>query len=122
MPDLDFVHMPQSLSGGVHGRDSYRLLLLVALGGQEPAVVARSGQGPGINKKFFHTGLVECMGFKGHEIKISAPADGIHVQRSSDIDISQSLIDTSDGRISIEQGNSHVTITSMSCGPDHGIK
>ncbi|KAK8586135.1 hypothetical protein V6N13_130658 [Hibiscus sabdariffa] len=62
------------------------------------------------------------MGFKGHEIKISAPADGIHVQRSSDIDISQSLIDTSDGRISIEQGNSHVTITSMSCGPDHGIK
>ncbi|XP_038991295.1 exopolygalacturonase-like [Hibiscus syriacus] len=79
-----------------------------------------------VNSKFFHMALVECMDFKGTEIKISAPAnspntDGIHFQRSSGIDISKSLIGTGNDCISIGQGNSQVSITHISCGPGHGI-
>ncbi|KAK9286629.1 hypothetical protein L1049_015029 [Liquidambar formosana] len=79
-----------------------------------------------LNSKFFHVALVECKNFKGSEIKISAPAyspntDGIHIERSSGVYISQSLIGTGDDCISIGQGNSQVTITSISCGPGHGI-
>ncbi|PPD80589.1 hypothetical protein GOBAR_DD22499 [Gossypium barbadense] len=79
-----------------------------------------------VNSKFFHMALVECKNFKGSKIKISAPADspntdGIHIQRSSSVYFSRSLIGTGDDCISIGQGNSQVTITSISCGPGHGI-
>ncbi|XVF44681.1 hypothetical protein PTKIN_Ptkin02bG0143700 [Pterospermum kingtungense] len=79
-----------------------------------------------VNSKFFHIALVECMNFKGSKIKISAPADspntdGIHIQRSSSVLFSQSLIGTGDDCISIGQGNTQVTVTSISCGPGHGI-
>ncbi|KAI9389108.1 hypothetical protein POPTR_009G169100v4 [Populus trichocarpa] len=79
-----------------------------------------------LNSKFFHIALVECKNFKGTKIKISAPADspntdGIHVERSSSVYISQSLIGTGDDCISIGQGNSQVTITRIRCGPGHGI-
>ncbi|PPR80453.1 hypothetical protein GOBAR_AA40263 [Gossypium barbadense] len=79
-----------------------------------------------VNSKFFHMALVECKNFKGSKIKISAPADspntdGIHIQRSSGVYFSRSLIGTGDDCISIGQGNSQVTITSISCGPGHGI-
>lgn len=80
-----------------------------------------------LNSKFFHIALVECKNFKGTKIKISAPADspntdGIHVERSSSVYISQSLIGTGDDCISIGQGNSQVTITRIRCGPGHGIR
>ncbi|MBA0833507.1 hypothetical protein Goarm_005943 [Gossypium armourianum] len=79
-----------------------------------------------VNSKFFHMALVECKNFKGSKIKISAPADspntdGIHIQRSSGVYFTRSLIGTGDDCISIGQGNSQVTITSISCGPGHGI-
>ncbi|EOX98926.1 PREDICTED: exopolygalacturonase isoform X1 [Theobroma cacao] len=79
-----------------------------------------------VNSKFFHMALVECKNFKGSKIKISAPADspntdGIHIERSSSVHFSRSLIGTGDDCISIGQGNSQVTITSISCGPGHGI-
>ncbi|KAJ6309477.1 hypothetical protein OIU77_015274 [Salix suchowensis] len=80
-----------------------------------------------LNSKFFHIALVECKNFKGTEIKISAPADspttdGIHVERSSNVCISRSLIGTGDDCISIGQGNSQVSITRIRCGPGHGIR
>ncbi|KAK6253175.1 hypothetical protein QUC31_014895 [Theobroma cacao] len=80
-----------------------------------------------VNSKFFHMALVECKNFKGSKIKISAPADspntdGIHIERSSSVHFSRSLIGTGDDCISIGQGNSQVTITSISCGPGHGIR
>ncbi|KAL3581094.1 hypothetical protein D5086_018929 [Populus alba] len=72
-----------------------------------------------LNSKFFHIALVECKNFKGTKIKISAPADspntdGIHVERSSSVYISQSLIGTGDDCISIGQGNSQIRGTSSS--------
>ncbi|XP_058213799.1 exopolygalacturonase [Rhododendron vialii] len=79
-----------------------------------------------LNSKFFHIALVECNNFKGSLLKISAPAnspntDGIHIERSSGVYFSRSLIGTGDDCISIGQGNSQVTVTSISCGPGHGI-
>ncbi|KAI8021078.1 hypothetical protein LOK49_LG03G03917 [Camellia lanceoleosa] len=79
-----------------------------------------------LNSKFFHLALVECKNFKGSEINISAPAnspntDGIHIERSSSVYFSRSLIGTGDDCISVGQGNSQVTVTSITCGPGHGI-
>ncbi|EXB40431.1 hypothetical protein L484_013734 [Morus notabilis] len=79
-----------------------------------------------INSKFFHMALVECHNFRGTKIKITAPedspnTDGIHVERSSRVFLSSSRIATGDDCISIGQGNSHITITSIHCGPGHGI-
>ncbi|XP_022135891.1 exopolygalacturonase isoform X3 [Momordica charantia] len=79
-----------------------------------------------VNSKFFHLALVHCKRFKGSKLMISAPAnspntDGIHIDRSSNIHLYRSHIRTGDDCISIGQGNSHVTITSINCGPGHGI-
>ncbi|KAL7237239.1 hypothetical protein ACSBR2_003515 [Camellia fascicularis] len=79
-----------------------------------------------LNSKFFHLALIECKNFKGSEINISAPAnspntDGIHIERSSSVYFSRSLIGTGDDCISVGQGNSQVTVTSITCGPGHGI-
>ncbi|KAK3421216.1 hypothetical protein EUGRSUZ_H05001 [Eucalyptus grandis] len=76
-----------------------------------------------VNSKSFHIALVECEGFRGSEIRISAPADspntdGIHIERSSGVYISKSRIRTGDDCISIGQGNSLVRITNINCGPD----
>jgi galacturan 1,4-alpha-galacturonidase len=80
-----------------------------------------------LNSKFFHIALVECKNFKGNNIKISAPAnspntDGIHIERSSSVYFSGARIGTGDDCISIGQGNSQVTISSVICGPGHGIR
>ena len=80
-----------------------------------------------INSMFFHIALVGCHNFIGSKIRIIAPedspnTDGIHVERSSNVYISQSSIGTGDDCISIGQGNSHVTIASITCGPGHGIR
>lgn len=80
-----------------------------------------------INSMFFHMALVGCHNFKGSRIKIIAPeespnTDGIHVERSSSVYITRSSIGTGDDCVSIGQGNSHVTITSITCGPGHGIR
>lgn len=80
-----------------------------------------------VNSKFFHIALVGCHNFKGSKIKISAPAnspntDGIHVERSSTVYFSRCYISTGDDCISVGQGNSQVTVTSISCGPGHGIR
>ncbi|BFG42506.1 hypothetical protein CerSpe_287810 [Prunus speciosa] len=79
-----------------------------------------------VNSKFFHIALVECHNFKGSRLKISAPetspnTDGIHIERSSSVYFSLSHIATGDDCISVGQGNSQITITSITCGPGHGI-
>lgn len=79
-----------------------------------------------VNSKFFHIALVECHNFKGSKLKIQAPdaspnTDGIHIERSSSVYFSSSHIATGDDCISVGQGNSQVTITSIACGPGHGI-
>ncbi|CAH2078685.1 unnamed protein product [Thlaspi arvense] len=79
-----------------------------------------------VNSKFFHMALVECRNFKGTRLNITAPfdspnTDGIHIERSSNVYFSRSHIATGDDCVSIGQGNSQITITSIKCGPGHGI-
>ncbi|GAB4853002.1 hypothetical protein Ancab_017191 [Ancistrocladus abbreviatus] len=79
-----------------------------------------------LNSKFFHIGVVECRDFRGSNINISAPrfspnTDGIHIERSSRVSLSSSVIGTGDDCISIGQGNSDVTVKNITCGPGHGI-
>ncbi|KAF5177821.1 Exopolygalacturonase [Thalictrum thalictroides] len=78
------------------------------------------------DSKFFHIVVLDCNDFHGTGIKIKAPAnspntDGIHIERSASVSVSHSVIGTGDDCISIGQGNSHITITGISCGPGHGI-
>ncbi|KAJ0011297.1 hypothetical protein Pint_34031 [Pistacia integerrima] len=80
-----------------------------------------------LNSKFFHIALVECKNFKGSKIKVSAPAnspntDGIHIERSSSVYFSRSHIGARDDCTSVGQGNSQFTISSITCGPGHGIR
>ncbi|XP_042482431.1 exopolygalacturonase-like [Macadamia integrifolia] len=79
-----------------------------------------------LNSKFFHIAVLDCKNFKGSGIRISAPGnspntDGIHLERSSDVTISDSVIGTGDDCVSIGQGNTNVHIKGVSCGPGHGI-
>ncbi|KAF6168673.1 hypothetical protein GIB67_020307 [Kingdonia uniflora] len=79
-----------------------------------------------LNSKFFHIGLVDCKDFSGSGMKISAPenspnTDGIHIERSSRVSISESVIGTGDDCVSIGQGNSQISVTGVTCGPGHGI-
>ncbi|XP_038886976.1 exopolygalacturonase isoform X1 [Benincasa hispida] len=79
-----------------------------------------------LDSKFFHLALVQCKRFRGSKLMISAPAnspntDGIHIDRSYNVHLSQSRIQTGDDCISIGQGNSQVTVSSINCGPGHGI-
>ncbi|CAN8274676.1 unnamed protein product [Cochlearia groenlandica] len=79
-----------------------------------------------VNSKFFHIALVECIDFKGTRLNIIAPfdspnTDGIHIERSSNVYFSRSKIATGDDCVSIGQGNSQIIVTSIKCGPGHGI-
>ncbi|KAL3731026.1 hypothetical protein ACJRO7_027969 [Eucalyptus globulus] len=69
-----------------------------------------------VNSKSFHIALAEISALAD-----SPNMDGIHIERSSGVYISKSRIRTGDDSISIGQGNSLVSITSINCGPGHGI-
>ncbi|XP_077215525.1 exopolygalacturonase-like, partial [Tasmannia lanceolata] len=79
-----------------------------------------------INSKFFHMEIFGSKNIKLQSLKISAPGnspntDGIHIGKSSMVDISNSVIGTGDDCISIGPGNSDISISNVFCGPGHGI-
>ncbi|KAJ4757109.1 Pectin lyase-like superfamily protein [Rhynchospora pubera] len=79
-----------------------------------------------IDPKFFHFGVLQCKNFKASNINIKAPdespnTDGIHIERSTTVSITDSIIGTGDDCISIGQGNTDVLISGIKCGPGHGI-
>lgn len=74
----------------------------------------------------FHMNIIKCnyMTFKG--ITIDAPVsspntDGIHIGRSSMINITGATIRTGDDCVSLGDGSQHISINNITCGPGHGI-
>ncbi|KAL4560209.1 hypothetical protein LXL04_032358 [Taraxacum kok-saghyz] len=73
-----------------------------------------------------HIGLSRCSNSTLSNLDIAAPAnspntDGIDVSLSTYIHIHDSVIKTGDDCIALINGSSQINITSINCGPGHGI-
>lgn len=80
-----------------------------------------------LNSKFFHIVINGCQNVKVEGVKIVAAGDspntdGIHVQYSTDVVITDTSIATGDDCISIGPGSSNLLIQRVRCGPGHGIR
>ncbi|CAN0927150.1 unnamed protein product [Linum grandiflorum] len=79
-----------------------------------------------INSQLFHIVIDDCQNVKVTGVRVSAAGnspntDGIHVQSSTGVTITNSRIGTGDDCISIGPGTTNLWIESISCGPGHGI-
>ncbi|VFQ74907.1 unnamed protein product [Cuscuta campestris] len=79
-----------------------------------------------VNSQKFNFLVYQCDNAKIQGVKITAPGDspntdGIHVEMSSRVTITNAVIGTGDDCISIGHGNSDLTIEGTKCGPGHGI-
>ncbi|KAL0416246.1 UNVERIFIED_CONTAM: Exopolygalacturonase [Sesamum latifolium] len=79
-----------------------------------------------VNSKMFHLNLHKCENVLLKNIDIIAPVDspntdGIHIGKSNSIMITASRISTGDDCISMGDGSTNINITSVWCGPGHGI-
>lgn len=78
------------------------------------------------DSKYFHVNIEGSSNFTLYKVNIEAPdnsanTDGIHIGKSSDIYIDQSIIRTGDDCISMGDGAKQIHITNVVCGPGHGI-
>ncbi|XP_057437672.1 polygalacturonase-like [Lotus japonicus] len=78
------------------------------------------------DSKHFHVNVFGCKNVTFENFSISAPetspnTDGIHIGKSSEINITNSYIGTGDDCISIGDGTRRVTILNVTCAPGHGI-
>ncbi|CAL5336921.1 unnamed protein product [Camellia sinensis] len=79
-----------------------------------------------LNSQMFHIAINGCHNVKVQRVKVSASGnspntDGIHIQLSSGVTISNSRIATGDDCVSIGPGSSNLWIENVACGPGHGI-
>ncbi|PIA61281.1 hypothetical protein AQUCO_00300665v1 [Aquilegia coerulea] len=79
-----------------------------------------------LNSKCFHISFLDSSNILMRGINITAPGnsrntDGIHLSRSSDINITSSRIGVGDDCVSIGAGNTNIGIFGVYCGPGHGI-
>ncbi|XP_078443779.1 polygalacturonase At1g48100-like [Wolffia australiana] len=78
------------------------------------------------NSPQFHIKFDNCDGVFIDGISINSPAlspntDGVHIENTRNVVISNSKISNGDDCISIGPGCSHVDIENITCGPSHGI-
>ncbi|KAJ4809393.1 Pectin lyase-like superfamily protein [Rhynchospora pubera] len=79
-----------------------------------------------VNPKFFHMAVIDCQRFTATDLTLTAPedspnTDGCHIEGSTGVEISRAKIGTGDDCISIGHGNTDVLISSVECGPGHGL-
>ncbi|XP_028803965.1 polygalacturonase-like [Neltuma alba] len=78
------------------------------------------------HSKNFHVNVLSCRNITFSKFIIEAPAespntDGIHIGRSTQVKILDSVIRTGDDCISLGDGSRQVSIENVTCGPGHGI-
>ncbi|XP_062104831.1 exopolygalacturonase-like [Humulus lupulus] len=79
-----------------------------------------------LNSKLFHMNVLGCNNVTLKKIKIIAPeqslnTDGIHVGRSTNVNIIDTNIKTGDDCLSFGDGSQQITVERVTCGPGHGI-
>ncbi|XP_017984474.1 PREDICTED: exopolygalacturonase [Theobroma cacao] len=79
-----------------------------------------------VDSKQTHINLLSCKNLTFANITVNAPAqspntDGIHIGRSSGINITDSRISTGDDCVSLGEGSQKITVRRVTCGPGHGI-
>ncbi|KAG8379238.1 hypothetical protein BUALT_Bualt07G0067700 [Buddleja alternifolia] len=79
-----------------------------------------------MNSKMFHLLMDQCENIAVRDVYISAPkdspnTDGIHIGNSNKVKISNCYIATGDDCISMGAGTTNINISSILCGPGHGI-
>ncbi|XP_058748339.1 polygalacturonase-like [Vicia villosa] len=78
------------------------------------------------DSKYFHANVFGCNNVTFENFNVDAPkdspnTDGIHVGRSTKVNIINSNIATGDDCISLGDGSKHIVIRNVTCGPGHGI-
>nr|GMD72924.1 exopolygalacturonase clone GBGE184-like [Ipomoea batatas] len=79
-----------------------------------------------VNSKGFHLKITDSSGINVSHLRITAPGnspntDGIHISETTNIKVTNSVIQTGDDCVSIGDGNNNVIVSGIKCGPGHGI-
>lgn len=77
-----------------------------------------------LNSKFFHMNILNSKNVTLQNITINAPGkslntDGIHIGRSSRINITHADIKTGDDCVFLGHGNQQINVKNVTCGPTH---
>lgn len=78
------------------------------------------------NSKLFHMSILNCKNVTIQHVTINASGeslntDGIHIGRSTRINITHADIKTGDDCVSLGDGSQQINVEKVNCGPGHGI-